>query len=170
MTFDGNGGGDPSPPTKAVTFGSPYGALASSAAPAGRTFGGWYDQPTGGSYITSDTIVANYSDHKLYAHWTLTQYTVTFNGNGGSVSQTSRRVNHNAEVGALPSASRYGYTFSNWWTSPTEGTQISSSTPITSNVTFYAHWTANANTLTVKANRNAMYWPGISAGGSESWE
>lgn len=67
-------------------------------------------------------------------------YTVTFNPNGGRLSETSRKVIKNNEVGTLPVPVYSGYVFEGWFTSETGGVQINSSTIIAENVTFYAHW------------------------------
>lgn len=78
-------------------------------------------------------------------------YTVTFNANGGS-SNSSVVKEHGSQLGTLPSVSRTGYTFTGWYTQASGGTQISSSTTVTGNVTYYAHW--NANSYTVSFNSN----------------
>ena len=69
-------------------------------------------------------------------------YTVTFNANGGSVSPATRTVESGTAVGTLPTATRSGYTLDGWFTAASGGTQISASTEVTANVTYYAHWTA----------------------------
>jgi uncharacterized repeat protein (TIGR02543 family) len=75
-------------------------------------------------------------------------YTVTFDVNGGAVSPDAKTINASRPgnpVGALPaSPSRSGYTFKGWFTAPSGGAQITASTPITANVTYYAHWEAVA--------------------------
>ena len=71
----------------------------------------------------------------------LPNYTVTFNANGGSVSPATRTVASGSTVGTLPTATRSGYTFDGWFTLANGGTQISASTKVTANVTYYAHWT-----------------------------
>lgn len=69
-------------------------------------------------------------------------YTVTFNPNGGTISETSRSVASGAEVGALPTPTRSGsYRFDGWYTAASGGTKISASTTVSANVTHYAHWT-----------------------------
>ena len=74
---------------------------------------------------------------------TPTNYTVTFNANGGSVSPATRTVTSGAAVGTLPDATRSGYTFDGWFTAASGGTEITDSTKVTANVTYYAHWTPN---------------------------
>ena len=71
-----------------------------------------------------------------------TLYTVTFNANGGS-GGTTRSVASGAAVGTLPTPTRSGYSFAGWFTSSSGGTQISASTKVTANVTYYAHWAAS---------------------------
>ncbi|MEA5012220.1 MAG: S-layer homology domain-containing protein [Angelakisella sp.] len=69
-------------------------------------------------------------------------YTVTFNPNGGTVTETSRSIVPGAAVGALPTPTRSrSYSFDGWYTAASGGTQISASTTVNANVTYYAHWT-----------------------------
>ncbi|MEF2176105.1 MAG: InlB B-repeat-containing protein [Candidatus Absconditabacteria bacterium] len=76
------------------------------------------------------------------------QYTVTFNENGGlTPSPTSKTVIYNTAIGTLSTVTRSGYTFNGWYTQATAGTQISTSTVINANVTYYAQWTAITYTV-----------------------
>lgn len=68
-------------------------------------------------------------------------YRVTFNPNGGSVSESFRPISNGHEIGALPEAARAGYIFEGWFTSASGGEEVTADTIITDNVTFYAHWT-----------------------------
>ena len=68
---------------------------------------------------------------------------VMFDANGGSVSPMMLTVMGGTEVGTLPTPARDGYTFDGWFTAASGGMQVTSSTKITANVTYYAHWTAN---------------------------
>ena len=68
--------------------------------------------------------------------------TVTFNPNGGTVSEASRSIAPGTTVGALPTPTHSGsYSFDGWYTAASGGTQISASTTVNANVTYYAHWT-----------------------------
>lgn len=69
-------------------------------------------------------------------------YTVTFNANGGT-GGTTRQVEFGKAVGALPAATRSGYTFKGWFTAATGGTKVTASTKVTSAATYYAQWTKN---------------------------
>ena len=67
--------------------------------------------------------------------------TVTFNANGGSgLSESSRYVAAGKSLGSLPTAKRTNYLLDGWFTAKTGGEQVSSSTKITGNITFYAQW------------------------------
>ena len=79
-------------------------------------------------------------------------FAVSFNANGGSVGETSRSIVKGNAIGTLPTPTRTGYMFAGWWTAASGGTQISASTTVTENVTYYAHWTVNQYTVTFNAN------------------
>ena len=66
--------------------------------------------------------------------------TVTFNANGGD-GGTARSVKKGYAIGTLPDATYEGHTLDGWFTSASGGTEISSETVVTGNVTYYAHWT-----------------------------
>ena len=74
----------------------------------------------------------------VYAHWSPKKYTVRFDGNGGSGFTES--ITYNCMVGELPESSREGYEFNGWYTAKEGGIQVETSTVITDNVVFYAHW------------------------------
>lgn len=68
-------------------------------------------------------------------------YTIIFNGNGGTASQTSMETGMDGTLDTLPTASRDGnYRFDGWFTEPTGGVQITTSTVFTKETTVYAHW------------------------------
>lgn len=69
-------------------------------------------------------------------------YTVTFNANEGTVATTTRTVQQGQAIGSLPTATRTGYTFQGWYTSPSGGSQITTSSTFYANTTVYAHWVA----------------------------
>ena len=130
MTFDANGGSTPSPTSKAVTYGSTYGTLATTSR-TGYTFAGWFTAASGGTQVTSATIVGTASNHTLYAQWTANTYTVTFDANGGSTpSPTTKSVTYGSTYGTLATTSRTGYTFAGWFTAASGGTEVTSATVV----------------------------------------
>ena len=50
---------------------------------------------------------------------------------------------YGSTYGTLPTPSRTGYAFAGWYNAPTGGTQVTESTQITGNTTWYARWTNN---------------------------
>ena len=76
------------------------------------------------------------------------QHTVTFNANGGNVSPTTRTVESGGAIGSLPTPTRDGWKFSGWFTATTGGTQVTSVTKVTGNVTYYAQWTKKPDPVT----------------------
>ena len=70
-----------------------------------------------------------------------TEFTVIFDGNGGTPS-VGRMTTTNRKLTSLPSASRSGsYSFDGWYTEKSGGTKITTDTVLHANITVYAHWT-----------------------------
>ena len=118
-----------------------YGALPTPTR-TGYTFDGWYTKATGGMKVTDSTTITANSSHALYAHWTPKTYTVTFDPNGGSVSQTSKTVTYGSAYGTLPTPTRNGYVFAGWHTAAVGGITVTNATSVenASAHTLYAHW------------------------------
>ena len=91
VTFDANGGTTPTPASKSVTFGSAYGTLATTTR-TGYTFVGWFTAASGGTQVTTASIVSTASNHTLFAQWTANTYTVTFDANGGTTPVPTSKV------------------------------------------------------------------------------
>ena len=128
------------------TITKPYGSALGSLPLIirnGYSFDGWYTAASGGTKISSSTVVTG--NVTYYAHWTANTYTVSYNANGGS-SNSSVNKTHGSTLGTLPTPSRTGYSFDGWYTAVSGGSKVSTSTTVTGNVTYYAHWTANIYT------------------------
>ena len=70
-----------------------------------------------------------------------TEFTITFDGNGGTPSVDSMTTT-NQKLTSLPSASRSGsYSFDGWYTKKNGGTEITTDTEFPADTTVYAHWT-----------------------------
>lgn len=67
LTFNANGG-SVSPASKTVTAGASYGTLPVPTR-SGYVCSGWYTASSGGTAVTSSTVVTNTSNHTLYAQW-----------------------------------------------------------------------------------------------------
>ncbi len=152
VSFDGNGG-TPSTGSKTVYYTATYGSLP-TATRTGYSFAGWYSAANGGVKVSDSTEVTTPSAHTLYAHWTANNYTVSFDGNGGSASSGSINVTFAGKYGTMPTATRTGHTFDGWYTAKSGGTKVVDSTTVStaSAHTLYAHWNVNSYTLSFNAN------------------
>lgn len=69
------------------------------------------------------------------------EYTITFDGNGGTPSDTTMTT-VNQKLPKLPTATHSGrYSFDGWYTAASGGTMITPDTEFDKNTTVYAHWT-----------------------------
>lgn len=154
--FDANGGIISFGSTE-VTYGGQYGALP-TATRSGYTFDGWYTAAEGGSRITDSSTVSMRENHTLYAHWTenVAAYTVFFDANGGTVSESSRRVVNGETFGQLPVPSRNGYTFAGWYTASAGGSRVAASNVVSlaGDQTLYARWTKETVSFTIFFDAN----------------
>lgn len=80
ISFNSNGGGT-APASKKVSYGSKYGTLG-TVTRTGYTFDGWYTAANGGTKVTADTVFNKTSNQTLYAHWTASGFTVSWNEDG----------------------------------------------------------------------------------------
>ena len=152
-TFNGNGGGTPSPSTITKTYGSELGTLPTCSR-TGYTFIGWYTASSGGTKISSATKITGTVTY--YAQWSINSYTLTYNVNGGNaVSPTSKSVQYGSAYGTLPTPTKssdaeYTYAFAGWYTAASGGTQVTANTTMgAGNTTIYAHWTATRRSYTI---------------------
>ncbi|MDR1788667.1 MAG: InlB B-repeat-containing protein [Treponema sp.] len=152
VTFSANGGGTPSPASKSVVYGDPYGDLATTNR-MGCSFAGWFTEAVGGTEVTADTTLSIMANHTLYAHWTLDTYTITYHLNGGSGASDSTYTFESAAI-KLPVPGRPGYSFSGWYgNSDLSGNAVTQITAgSTGNKEFWAMWTANQYSVTFNAN------------------
>ena len=111
----------------------------------GYLFEGWYldaafsdDQKY--SDDGSDAVMPS-ENITLYAKWKAHSFNLTFDGNGGTVSETTRLILCDTEFSELPTPERVGYTFDGWFTE--DGKQIFANTTMATaeDVTAFAHWT-----------------------------
>jgi len=88
---------------------------------------------------------------------TPSSYTVYFNGNGGSLPYSSMTVTNGRTYGTMPIPTRSGYTFTGWYTSPSGGSQIYSSTTVnlSGSQTLYAQWKQNPS--------QSSYWTEVTS-------
>lgn len=78
--------------------------------------------------------------------------TVTFDPNGGTVTEPEKQVELNTSVGTLPSPTRTNYEFNGWYTEKEGGRKINENEIINDNITFYAQWTNEEDLITAEIN------------------
>ena len=76
-------------------------------------------------------------------------YTISFDANGGIVSQASKNVAVGSTYGSLPTPERERYLFDGWYTDAVGGVLIAEATTVslTDNQTLYAHWLENSPSI-----------------------
>ena len=114
---------------------------------------------TGYTFIGWDIAYNNVTtDLTVTAEYSINNYTVTFDENGGDIpaDPTTKNADYNTTIDALPTApTRTNYTFSEWNTqSDGNGTEFTDATPVITNITVFAIWNLSEHTLTYSANAN----------------
>jgi uncharacterized repeat protein (TIGR02543 family) len=117
----------------------------------GYTFSGWYKDIA----LTSEW---NFSTEKvtqdttLYAKWTINQYTVSFNVDGGSAI-ASQTINYNDRAVEPTAPTKTGYTFAGWYKEAGFTSEWNFATDkVTEDTTIYVKWTINQYTVTFNPN------------------
>jgi len=126
----------------------------------GYTFAGWFNN----AGLTGDAVTqiaqGSTANVVLYAKWTLTNYSITYNLNEGT-NHNDNPAGFNVETPTitLQSPTKTGYAFGGWFNN--EGltgeaiTQIAQGS--TANVTLYAKWAAIAYTITYNLNEGTNH-------------
>ena len=145
VRFDYNYPGAPAGQVLTVEVGQRVEAIAQPTR-EGYTFLGWSDKPAGGTLFSFDTAISG--DLTLYAQWSGAQTVqVAFNLNyPDSLPLDPMNVVPGKlcpDPGFTPQ--RENYQFDGWFTSPDDKGVLFdfATTPVTSNMTLYAHWTYN---------------------------
>ena len=123
----------------------------------GYDFAGWATSANGNKAYgdKSNYLMGSDSEYTLYALWTPTKYTITYNLNGGSVSNANKtEYTIESETFTLTNPTRPGYTFNGWTGSilSDKTYTVSISTGSTGNLSFTANYDANLNSLLFNAN------------------
>ncbi len=88
--------------------------------------------------VHSQETINNQTYQTAYLQNTANVREVTFNPNGGNVSEPTRRILIGDQVGTLPTPTREGYVFNGWFTLSEGGDQIDATTIITADVEYFA--------------------------------
>lgn len=113
------------------------------------TFDNWY---TDAALTTPYTFTVMPSNNlTLYAGWTMNQYTISFNSNGGSAISAITQ-DYNTAVTQPTDPTRTGYTFDDWYSDAGLTTPYVFGTMPNSNNTLYAGWNINQYTISFNSN------------------
>ncbi len=129
----------------------------------GYDFMGWVDQ-SGRSAVAGADYVVSDGHYLIYAQWSATPYSVTYDAAGGSPAPTesSKTIGQSFTVGAAPS--KIGYDFKGW----NDGTNTyAAGAPYvsqSSNIVFTAQWQAQVYTIKYDLNGGSG-----SAGGDRAY-
>ena len=126
-------------PTQTIDRG---GKFTEPAAPSkeNHTFAGWYNGDEPFDFDADTTNAHNVLN--LVAKWDINQYTVKFVSDHGSFADQTIEHGKPIDTGELTIPPVEGFTFDGWYTDDAYKTEFDFSTPITSNTTVYAKWTA----------------------------
>lgn len=110
---------------------------------------------SGTSYSAYDSVSmltnVNGGEVTLYALWNKNEATVEFESQGGSEADDKNYNNLPKNYGVLSESWRDGYTFLGWYTAAEGGEKIEENSPVTGDITLYAHWAENPK-ITLDAN------------------
>jgi len=118
------------------------------------TFDGWTG--SNGTVKQKEVTVKEGSTGNLTytANWTGNVYTVTFDGNGGYAAEKTVKTAAGGKLKTLPAASGSD-AFNGWFTSPTGGTQVTTSYVFGEDAVVYAQWSP-IYTVTFNANGGSV--------------
>jgi len=152
-----------------------------TASRGGYTCNGWYTAASGGTkvgdnggnYYVSEAVT-------LYAQWTMLNYTVTYNANGGTNAPPAANVRGDNPVYTIPDSApiRTGYTFRGWTVNDNTSEHQSSQgnwknagykiDPVLGNIILYAVW--QTNKYNIKYDKNSPEATGAMANSEFSYD
>ena len=166
VTFNANGGSGTM--TSQTTTGSSFVTPSCGFTYSNHSFDKWaLGTPSGTKYGVGETIENISSNIVLYATWIedeipVTNYTVTFNSNGGTGTMANQQTNGDSFVVPSCGFSRSGFVFKNWAYQSINGTKYNPGQTINnidSNFTLYAIWQESSSVDTGAGD----YYDGLSA-------
>jgi uncharacterized repeat protein (TIGR02543 family) len=151
LVYNANGGFD-APPIAAIPAGN---TTLSSTEPTrvGYTFNGWVLNSDGSGTVYQPNTTFNVTNNvTLYAKWTVNNYTLSYNANGGSGAPSDSEVAaFSAATISSTAPTRPGFTFIEW-NAAADGTGQNARSGVAfnmpaQNVTLYAQWQSDGGTL-----------------------
>lgn len=112
LTYDLNGGSFNASTTQRFKYESEDAISSEIPIKSGYSFAGWKWGDV--TMQPGDTIPKECGNFTLTAQWKK-QYTLTFDANGGTISETSRTITEGNQIGSLPTPNKDGYRFYGWY-------------------------------------------------------
>ena len=110
-------------------------------APAGKQFKAWSVGGVEKAVGDKITVTANTTVTAVWEPIPVTEYTITFDVNGGS-GTIPPQTTSGQKLSSLPTATHSGsYSFDGWYTAASGGTKITTTYEFSADTTVYAHWT-----------------------------
>ena len=109
----------------------------------GHSFKGWSMLRTGNVQYADGAKFSTTANTTLYAVWVASDVAITFDENWNGGGKSTRNYAAMSAYGNFPvDPVREGYTFAGWWTMPSTGERVSTSSSVPYyDKTLYAHWT-----------------------------
>lgn len=130
----------------------PFTSVISSPQPTkeGYTLVGWYtDSTLNNEYVFSTMPAQNFT---LYAKWSINQYQILFESNGGG-DYANLNLLYNTAIPSITNPVKEGYTFVGWFTNSTFTTTFNYTKMPAMDLVLYAKW---ENTLTFETNGGSL--------------
>ena len=143
INFESNGGSQVA--SQVFTEDSVF-TLPNAPTKEGYTFVGWFLDDTLNTPFSVEGVLALEPDTSitLYASWTINQYTITFDSDGGTAVSAITQ-DYNTSVTAPENPTKEGHTFSGW-------DQVIPTVIPAESITIKAVWTVNQYTITFDSN------------------
>ncbi|MCF2671604.1 InlB B-repeat-containing protein, partial [Butyricicoccus pullicaecorum] len=145
ITFNANdGSGEPDTATQVVPSGIETALKENTFTRTGYYFSGWNTAEDGsGTAYEDGAEITTSKDLTLYAQWTPKHYSISYELNDGTNSESAPRTHTYGTLTELVNPSRTGYTFGGWYKdaalTQSAGTSLGA-TEYTDNITLYAKW------------------------------
>ena len=168
-SFNANGGSG-APATQYKLIGYHFVFPSTKPTRTGYTFTGWMRSGNSTKY-SAGQIASGLPDSAItwYAQWSINQYTLTVNPNGGAWNgnTTTRSYKQNyASTKYIPNPTRTGYTFKGWSRSGSGSISGTTFTYGAGNCTLTATWAINSYTFDLNGNLDGVSSGNISGYGT----
>ncbi|MCM1297084.1 MAG: InlB B-repeat-containing protein, partial [Muribaculaceae bacterium] len=137
ITYEMNGGTNAN--TNPTTYTVEDAFTFAAPTKTGHTFIAWFTDAELTSATVSEITIGSHGNIKLYAGFSINQYTLTFNSNGGTSVEPITQ-NYGSTVQKPSNPAKTGYTFVGWYQDSTLRNSYSFSTMPAENKTLWAKW------------------------------